>query len=800
MKNDETKQAPVGATLDTREMEARYGRALAWLKGHGSTSLVKNDRLLPRWISGSPCFWYERATNSGTEFRLVDAVAATNTAAFDHEVFASALSEAANQPVDKDNLPIGEVTFTLSSPSTGDASADMAAPVSAKEIRFTAFGERFLYQVDRVLCTEDKVLRVQLDEALSPDSKHIVFRRDHNLWVRSVDSGEERALTEDGEKDFAYGADSSGWGPAMPREVPALWSPDSKRILTVKRDKRQVLTLPIVNHVPQDGSVRPTLEEVKVAYPGDEHVEEAYLLSIDIETGTLSWADHGPLTPTKNEHHGFYGKLVWWAADSRRAYFIDDGRGARVVRLMEFDTDRGQTRLLMEETSETYINITTDNGGSPKHRFLPKTQELIWWSERSDWGHLYLIDLATGAVKNAITSGEWRVRDVLQIDEERRELLIQTAGRIAGRNPYYRDICRVHMDTGEVTTVLSSDEDLIVHYPEAGFFTRPGKIDGVSPCCQYLVLTRSRIDQAPVSLLIDRNGTEILTLEETDMSALPEDWCPPKPVELLAADGKTDLYGALFYPSGFTTDKQYPVINMINGGPWLPAVPKASFNSALVYADMFYFYCSAMAELGFIVLVLDSRGTPLRSKSFQDESYGWIPSAGNTGDHAGAIEQLTERYPYMDADRVGIFTVTGYRSALQNFLERQDLYKVCVQMNLMDNRLIGGTIEGEKYEGVDGPTADKLYPEQLVDNLRGKLLLITSLYSSNSAAYPAAGILRVVDALQKANKDFDQVIVGTGGRGRTVSAYQYRRAFDYLVTHLLGAEPPKEFSFDVLEM
>ena len=152
----------------------------------------------------------------------------------------------------------------------------------------------------------------------------------------------------------------------------------------------------------------------------------------------------------------------------------------------------------------------------------------------------------------------------------------------------------------------------------------------------------------------------------------------------------------------------------------------------------------------------------------------------------------------MNADRVGIFTVTGYRSAIQNFLERQDIYKVCVQMNLMDNRLIGSTIEADKYEGVDGPSADEQYPEQLVENLRGKLLLITSLYSSNSSAYPAAATLRVVGALQKYNKDFDQVIVGTGGRGRSVSAYQYRRAFDYLVTHLQGAEPPKEFSFQAL--
>ena len=793
MSNDKHLTPPVGTDSDSAEMEVRYQKALVWLRGHGSNGLVQRASLSPRWIANTSCFWYERATKKGKEFRLVEALAANNDVAFDHEAFALALTQVANQAVDKDNLPITQVTFQVMPSPSGPVTSS-----SVTEIRFTAFGRCWIYSVDRNLCLEDKRLSIKPDESLSPDGEFIVFRRDHNLWLRTVTSGEERPLTQDGQEDFAYGADSSGWGPALPREAPALWSPDSKRVLTVQRDKRQVLSLPVVNYVPQDGSVRPTLEQVKVAYPGDEHVEQAHLLSIDIATAEQCRADYRPLTPSKNEYHGIYNRLVVWASDSRYAYFIDDGRGARVVSLLELDTHTGKTRLLMEETSDTFINISTHNGGFPKHRFLPSTQELIWWSERSDWGHLYLIDLNTGALKNVITTGEWRVREVLQVDEKRREVLIQASGRVPGRNPYYRDICRVNMDTGELTTVLSSDEDIIVHHPDSGFFTRG--VDGVSPCSQYLVLTLSRIDQIPIHLLIDRDGKALLTLETADISGLPENWCPPKPIQVLAADGKTDLYGALFYPSNFSSDKHYPVVNMINGASWLQVLPTASFNSALVYSDMFYFYCSALAELGFIVLILESRGTPLRSKSFQDESYGWIPSAGNTDDHAGAITQLTEQYPYMDADRVGIFTVTGYRSALQNFLERQDIYKVCVQMNLMDNRLIGSTIEADKYEGVDGPSANKQYPEQLVENLQGKLLLITSMHSSSSAFYPAAGILRVVDALQKANKDFDQVIVGTGGRGRSVSAYQYRRAFDYLVTHLQGAKPPKEFSFQAFEL
>lgn len=787
--------------IPTSEMEVRYQRALAWMQGFETHMLVQNDYLLPHWIKDTTCFWYERATKTGKEFRWIDALAATNKVAFDHEALAGALGKAINQDVDKNNLPIHDLTFTVSPSTPVQASSVPPSKPAVLDIHFAAFGQRWIFYVDCCSCTADETLFVKPDEALSPDGKFIVFRRNHNLWLRDINIGEEWALTHDGQLDFAYGEDSTGWGASSPVEEPILWAPDSKRLLTVQRDKRQVLTLPIVNHVPSDGSIRPTLEQAKVAYPGDEYVEQAYLLSIDIATGEQCRADYSPLTPTINEHHGFYNKRVWWAADGKRVYIIDDGRDAKVICLLEFDTDTGNTRQLIQETSDTYINVTTDASGSSVHRFLADTNELIWWSQRSDWGHLYLYDLDTGALKNVITAGEWCVRDIVHVDVENRELILQTAGRDASIDPYYRDICRVNIDTGALTTVFSSDEDWVVNYSKAGLFTKFGQFDAVSPCGQYLVATRSRVDQMPVSVLIDRAGNIILTLEKASFTDVFESWYPPKPVQVLAADGKTNLYGVLFYPSNFSPDKQYPIINMINGAPWLTAVPKASFRSAKVYSDLFFFYCSALAELGFIVLILDSRGTPLRSKSFQDESYGWIPSAANTDDHAGAIAQLTKRYSYMDNERVGIFTVTGYRSALQNFLERQDIYQVCVQMNLMDNRLISCTNEGDKYEGRRGTSAGKCYPEQLVENLCGKLLLLVSLKSAHhSPAYPAAATLRVIDALQKANKDFDQVIVGTGGRARSVTSYQYRRAFDYLVKHLQGEQPPKEFSFQTLEL
>jgi hypothetical protein len=203
-----------------------------------------------------------------------------------------------------------------------------------------------------------------------------------------------------------------------------------------------------------------------------------------------------------------------------------------------------------------------------------------------------------------------------------------------------------------------------------------------------------------------------------------------------------------------------------------------------------------MAELGFIVLNLDSRGSPLRSKAFLDESYGWIAAAANTDDHAGAIEQLTQRYPYMDINRVGICG-QAYRSGLQNFLERQDLYKVCVQMSLLDNRLIGCTIEGDKWEGINGPDSNRhRYPEELVSQLKGKLILMHAITSGVSAAYPSTAAFRVIEALQKANKAFEMLMVPGSPSDSPFSSYMTRRGWDFLVKHLLGATPPNEFKLD----
>jgi dipeptidyl aminopeptidase/acylaminoacyl peptidase len=305
-------------------------------------------------------------------------------------------------------------------------------------------------------------------------------------------------------------------------------------------------------------------------------------------------------------------------------------------------------------------------------------------------------------------------------------------------------------------------------------------------------MTRSRVDQTPVTELLNRDGERLLVLETADITALPTDWTWPESVEVLAADGITPLYGVLYRPSHFDPKRMYPLINYVGSGPWLSMTPTGSFHSAgTLYTAWHYFNAAAIAELGFIVLQLDSRGTPLRSKVFQDYSYGWAPDAINSEDHATALQQLATQYPAIDPERMGSYCA-AYAGGLVNYLECQDIYKVHVQASVLDVRLVGCTINHDTFEGLDGPPKDKCHPEQLVTNLRHKLLLMHPLFGHQAEVYPLTAAMRIVHALQKANKDFDLLM--TPETGPSFGHYNTRRIWDYFIKHLMGAEAPKEFA------
>lgn len=777
------------------EIVSSYQRAaLLYRDVLGDSKVTRNTTVVPHWIENGNYFWYRRETKTGVQFCLVEVTTASKQAAFDHQALAAALAEDLEQEVDADNLPITNVRITL----------------SPLKITFTAFDKRYRFDGDT---SQIEAINREVDsdfpsKLLSPDGQYLAFSRDYNLWIQDLQTGEERALTTDGEQYYAYARSPQSWGSQIAaRVLQARWSPDSKRLFTYQIDNRQVKPLPFIEHVPQDGSVRPRASEVRCALPGDQHIEEQHLVAIEVATSVVQRANYRPVPINRFVWGLFMDNQGWWGKDSRNAYFVELERGSRVARVVEFDTHTGSTRVLFKETAKTFLNLHTANDTCAALTPVPETDELIWFSERSGWAHLYLYDLKTGDCKHPITQGDWLVRDILHFDAEKREFWFQSAGRVSNRDPYYLDICRVNIDTGDIITVASSDDEYKVFsslseqgtIPSmfAAFYCNPeNRLDnmtGISPCSRYLITTRSRADTIPVSLLLDRNGEVVMEVETADISGLPNGWQWPEPVKLLAADGKTDIYGVVFRPSDFSPDKCYPVIDSsfcVSCGH-LPMASKGSFSNG-----SHYLAAAALAELGFIVVSIDGRGTACREKSFIDAGYGWLPSGNLAEDRIGGIQQLAQRYPYMDLNRVGIIGQAGSIGAIYGLVEHPEFYQVGVSHGAQDTRLMCST-HGELCEGLN-PLNDKHpYAEQQVDKLRGKLLLVNNQLDKKTTP---ATLWRLVDALAKANKDFDLLMLPSndGGSGHHGSKYYVpRRTWDYFIKHLQGVEPPREFDLSI---
>lgn len=772
-----------------KTITACYQQAQAYNQAMLSGRLVLNDAVFPHWISGSTCFWYQRETRDkrkkrpgnrwgeGKEFRLVDASVPSNMPAFDHAALANALISACGQATEQNcdawSLPITQLSLSL----------------SPWQLRFQAFGEHWLFDAETQSCqmVEAPPIEAGLE---SPNGKKVAFVRDHNLWLRDLETGTERALTKAGSQDQAYASALSG-----ATTVEALWSPDSQRLLSHQLDVRHVLNTPMIQQVPKDGSVRPQCHEQKIAYAGDEHLESCRMLSIDVDTCDIQEAHYDPLL--LSHYHGlgniYQQAFAWWSNDNRHAFFVDVARGAKAVRVLEFDTQTGATRQVMEEFSKTFVKLShailTE---APVFRPLPGSNELIWFSERSGWAHLYLYDLNTGACKHPITQGEWLVRDILHVDSERRELIIQTGGRDPENNPYYRDICRVNIDTGELSSLATGPYDHEVYQAGSTLVQVRGllQIDsagacGLSPEGGYLVTTRSRVDAAPVSELIDRKGKTLLTIETADISALPSDWEWPLPVKVKAADGDTDLYGVIYRPPGFSPEKNYPVLDLSSGHPGFSYIAQGSFANAVTAGC--YLDPLAYTALGFVVVLLEGRGTPFRHKAFQDHSYGRMASAGDLTDRIAGIRQLAERFPYMDIDRVGLAGCDGINGPVYGLLEHPDFYTVAVVFCLLDARFYRANLS-EIFEGLNGENTAKPHAEELVEALTGKLLLIHGMLDDFT---PVTATLRLIDALQTANKDFEALLLPN--EGHSIPAYALRRSWDFLVTHLQNLEPPEAF-------
>lgn len=768
-------------TSDNADILARYRRAEALDQEGWCRSMILNGVIAPHWIGDSDCFWYKRsirkdadsAAEQGFEYRLVNAKMATNIEAFDHAGLASALAEATSQPVDCLSLPIDNLEFGS----------------LHRRITFDAFDQS--WQFDGMIKEVKRRATHPQYWAVSPDGKKAVFVKEYNLWIHDIDSGEELALTGDGEQYNAYavvpeGRNLLGQDEARPRTAEVLWSPDSKKLFTVQTDERDVRLISSMTYVPQDGTVAPRVSERKYALPGDKHTVQFRVLVIDVTTGKEVSVNYQPIEDSLVHLCPPSGNLAWWSGDGRNVYFLDMARGQKSVKVVSVDLQTGNSNILFEESSATYIELGY-------YEFplilkpLPETNELIWFSERSGWGHLYLYDSATGELKNAVTSGDWLVRGILHFDKDKRECWVQLAGRIAGRNPYYRELARVNVDTGKMTVVVSSDHDYILD-------SDPNK--GLSCTGNFVVITRSRIDEPSVTQLYDRNSKEVLVVETANIAGLPEGWLWPEPVTMKADDGITDIYGVVFRPSDFDPNKKYPVLDSGLTAPFNSLLPTSVCFKwsgggllSLTPGNHFSMTYAALAELGFIVTCIVGRGTTCRSKEFQDFGYGSFMVGEGMVDHVAGIKQLAERYTSMDLDNVGVMSLGAPGNmAVEGLLNFPGFYKVGVAFTLWDPRI---SKQGEVYGGIIDEAAQEQVPvwKDRVQDLQGNLLLALGLIDQY---FPPSMSFQLLDAVTKGNRNIDMLISPNGGHG-SLFENSYRYAWDYVVRHLLAIEPPNNY-------
>ena len=608
--------------------------------------------------------------------------------------------------------------------------------------------------------------------AKSPDGRFEVFIRDWNLWLRDVESGEEKALTTDGIKDFGYATDNAGWKHSDRAIV--SWSPDSKKIATFQQDQRHVSTMYLVKT--KVGA--PELMEWKYPLPEDEDIIRIHRVIIDLsgEEPTMTRLKLAPdaRRGTLCDDISCEGGLddISWSEDSKHLVFVSTSRDHKEAHVRMADCESGEVKDIFQEIVDTQFE---SGQGSINWKYLSGTREIIWYSERSDWGHLYLYDSESGTLKHPITQGEFVVLRVLKVDLENRVIFFMASGKEGG-NPYYEYLYRVDF----------SGEDLQLLSPETGHHQVSFSPDG-----RYFTDTYSQPDVPPVCELRNIDGELIRVLERADISRLEATgWNLPTPFKVRSADERWDLYGVMHTPSKMEEGKEYPVILYIYPGPQGGSVRGWGFSAAL--GDH-----QALTELGFVVVALEGSCNPGRSKSFHDACYGNM-GENTLPDQVSGLKQLAEAYGFLDLDRVGIWGHSGGGFATgAAMFKYPDFFKVGIsESGNHDNRNYEDDW-GERYIGLEvfdenGVSNYEHQANQVhAENLKGKLLIIHGGMDDNVPPYNS---YLVADALIKANKDFDFLLLPNARHGYGAdSNYIMRRRWDYFVQHLLGATPPKEF-------
>ena len=574
----------------------------------------------------------------------------------------------------------------------------------------------------------------------SPDGKWTALIKNDNVYLRPTGGGKEARLSADGTPEDRY-------------EGRFYWSPDSKHFVALRVRPAQEHKVYIIESSPR-GQVQPKLHSYNYRKPGDRiAVSKPRLFDV-------AGKRHVPVSDAMFPNP-WRIRDIRWSADSSRFTFVYNQRGHQVLRLLAVRAEDGSARALVDETSKTFIHYS----GKFFLRWLDETGELLWMSERDGWNHLYLYDAADGTVKNQITKGDWLVRGVDRVDAEKRQIWFRAGGIHPGQDPYHIHYARVNFDGTGLTVLTQGDGTHSITF---------------SPDGRFFVDRYSRVDLPPVTeLRRTSDGGLVCVLERADWSELLKaGWQPPIRFAAKGRDGTTDIYGVIYRPTTFDPKAKYPIIESIYAGPQGSYVPKGFRN---------YHGPQAMAELGFVLVQIDGMGTNHRSKKFHDVCWKNLADAG-LPDRILWMKAAAAEHPYMDVTRVGIYGGSaGGQSAAGAVMVHGGFYKVAVaDCGCHDNRM-DKIWWNEQWMGWPvGPEYAANSNVTLAKGLRGKLLLIAGELDRN---VDPASTMQVVDALIKADKDFDLLVIPGAGHGAGGGRYGRRRMADYFVRHLLGVEP-----------
>jgi dipeptidyl aminopeptidase/acylaminoacyl peptidase len=719
-----------GQTIDSLYKQAdnfwkRYSTAF-----HHDASEIKA-------IDGTHCFWYLTQTTNGKEYLLLDTDKRKISSAFDQKKLAAGLALIVKKNVDSYQLNLRNVRFNRKLDSMFFMLEEQRFSCKLKDYRLAK-------EPDRPQDTEEywgNVYKEDRKERVkSPDNNKEAYISEGNLWIYDLTTRKNTQLSLDG-SPFEYYSSN------------IYWSPDSKKIVCCKYRPVETRRLTLISSSPKD-QLQPKMESIDYPKPGDAlPIRRPVLFTIDSAKTT-------PIEVPEVEHQFDLGNIRW---NKTNTFFTFDfnRRGHQQYVVYAADAATGTLRTVVKEQFPTFVYYN-----NLYSYWFENTDEMLWISERDGWRHLYLIDVHEGKIKKQLTKGEWIVKSVVQVDEKNRTVLFKGCGMDAEEDPYLEKYYRLNLENGKIIPLTPEYANHQVTFSE----------DFTCFADRY-----SRIDQAPTLVVRSSiDGQILLKPEQPDLTGvLQAGWRMPEVFSAKGRDGKTDIWGVIIRPTHFDPAKKYPVIEYIYAGPHDSYVPK-SF--ALSHR------CSALAELGFITVMIDGMGTANRSKAFHDVCWKNLKDAGFP-DRIAWMKEAAKRYPEMDLERVGIYGVSaGGQSAMGGLLFHPDFYKVGVSScGCHDNRM-DKIWWNEQWMGYP---VDKSYEESSnVVNahlLKGKLMLILGEMDDN---VDPSSTLQVVDALIKANKDFEFVEV-PGARHTMGESYGEHKRRDFFVKHLLGLNPPE---------